>query len=165
MKKINKTFMILAIVGVLGFGINALAHMDKGCGPSGWGNHGSGRHHRGWSGPGYGHMMGDLNDDDFNKMDEERQVFFKETEDLRQELSEKHLALKSELIKKNPDVEKAASLQKEVSGIEAKLDQKRVEHMIKMKGMFPNVGRGFMGKGFMGSGPMGGVPGNGGCRR
>ena len=68
-------------------------------------------------------------------------------------------------IKKNPDVEKAAGLQKEVSGIEAKLDQKRVEHMIKMKGMFPNVGRGFMGKGFMGSGPMGGVPGNGGCRR
>ncbi len=164
MKKISKIFMILAVVGVLGFGINAFAHMGmgQGYGPSGWGNHGSGWNHMGSGGPGYGHMMGDLNDDDFKKMDEERRDFFKETETLRQEVYQKELALESELAKKNPDVLKAVSLQKEVSGFKAQLDQKRIEHMIRIRGILPDAGSRYMGRGHM----MGYGSGYGGdCRR
>ena len=162
MKKINKMFMILAVVGVLGFGINAFANMGKGYGSSGWGNHGSSGRHMGWHDSGYGHMMNDLNDDDFKKMDEERQAFFKETETLRREVYQKELALESELAKKNPDTQKAVSLQKEISGFKAQLDQKRIEHMIRMRGIVPNAGRGFMGMGRM----MGSGPGYGGdCQR
>ncbi len=164
MKKISKIFMILAVVGVLGFGINAFANMGmgQGYGPSRWGNHGSGWNHMGSGGPGYGHMMGDLNDDDFKKMDEERRDFFKETETLRQEVYQKELALESELAKKNPDVLKAVSLQKEVSGFKAQLDQKRIEHMIRIRGILPDAGSRYMGRGHM----MGYGSGYGGdCRR
>jgi Spy/CpxP family protein refolding chaperone len=162
MKKISKLFIILVVVGVLGFGINAFAHMGKGYGPSGWGNHGSGGHHMGSGGPGYGHMMGDLNDDDFKKMEEERRAFFKETETLRREVYQKELALESELAKKNPDAQKAVSLQKEISDFKAQLDQKRIEHMIRMRGIFPDAGGRYMGRGHM----MGYGSGYGGdCRR
>jgi hypothetical protein len=46
--------------------------------------------------------------------------------------------------KKNPDADKAGALQKEISELESELDQKRVDHMIKMRKLSPNDGRGFM---------------------
>jgi len=154
--------MILAVVGVLGFGINAFAHMGKGYGSSGWGNYGPGMNHKGWGGPGYGHMMGDLNHDDFKKMDEERRAFFKETETLRHEVYQKEQALESELAKKNPEARTAASLQKEISGFKAQLDQKQIEHMIRMREILPDAGSRYMGRGHM----MGYGSGYGGdCRR
>ena len=163
MKKGNKIVMTLAVVGILGFGITAFAHMGQGYGPSGWGHNGPGWHRMGWGGPGYGHMMGNMNDEDYKKMDKERQTFFKETESLRQAVYQKELALESELAKKNPDVQKAADLQKEISGFNAQLDQKRIDHMIRMRGILPDIGSRFMGRGPM----MGYGSGNaaGGCWR
>ena len=43
----------------------------------------------------------------------------------------------------DPDVKKAQELQKEISNLEATIDQKRIDHMIKMKKINPHAGRGY----------------------
>ena len=149
----NKALMVLTVVAVIGFGAYAFADWGMGYGRHGWGHHGPGWHHGGWSGPGYGYTKGDLSDDQIERLEKERESFYKATEDLRQDVYAKELELKSELSKKNPDIQKAAKLQKEISGLEAKIDQKRIDHLIKMKKINPNAGRMFMGRGGMGYGP------------
>ena len=52
--------------------------------------------------------------------------------------------MRSELFKENPDVSKAGALQKEISELESDLDQKRISHMIKIRKLNPNAGRGYM---------------------
>ena len=85
-----------------------------------------------------------LNDEDIKALDEERSAFFKATEGIRQDLYSKQLELRSELYKENPDTTKAGALQKEISELESELDQKRIDHMIKVRKLSPNAGRGFM---------------------
>ena len=148
--------MVLTVLAVIGFGAYAFAHGEKGYDRNGWGHHGSGWHHGGWNGPGYDNMMRDLSDDEIEKLEKERETFYRATEDLRQDVYTKELALKSELSKENPDTQKAAKLQKEISGLEAKIDQKRIDHLIKMKKINPNAGRMFTGRGGMGYGPSNG---------
>lgn len=148
----SKALMIITIVAVIGFGTYAFAGWGMGYDHHG----GSGWHHEGRGGPGYGHMMNDLGDAEIEKMENERNAFFKATENLRQDLYAKELELKTELYKENPDTRKAAKLQKEISNLEAKLDQKRIDHMVKMRKINPDAGRGFMGRGPMGYGPSSG---------
>ena len=136
----------LAVVAMIGVGATAFA---------GWG-HGPGRHHEGWGGYEYGPgaMMGNLSDEEIKALEQERQAFFKDTEKIRQELYSKDLELRSELAKEAPDAAKASRLQTEISKLEAQLDQKRVDHMLKMRKLNPNAGRGYMmGRGGMGYGP------------
>ncbi len=59
--------------------------------------------------------------------------FTKGTEDLRQKLYEKEMALRSELAKENPDVQVASNLQREISGLEGDLSQKRLDFELKMR--------------------------------
>ena len=152
MKKnyVIKSIMILAIVAILGLGVNAFAGWGMGSGP--------GFHHRGWGEPGYGCMMYNLSDDDLNKLAQQRRDFFEATRDLRYDIYEMQLDLRSELAKKIPDAEKAIKLQQEISKLESKLDQNRIDHMIKMKKINPNIGRGFMERGRKGYGPSFGGP-------
>lgn len=157
MRNVNmrKLFTVIAVVALVGLGATAFADWGGG----GW-HRGSGYHHRGWGGgpgSGYGPMMDDLSDDEIKVFEKERQAFFKETESLRQDLYSKELELRSELAKENPDAKQAASIQKEISNLETQLDQKRVDHMIKMRKINPNAGRGYM----MGRGGMGYGPGSG----
>ena len=108
---------------------------------------------RGFRGRGY---APELSEEEWKKLDEQRRVFFEATDDLRQELYSKRLEIDSELAKKNPDVGKAAGLQKELSNLKAQIDQKRIEHLIEVRKINPNAGRGFAGRGkrgFMRSGP------------
>lgn len=134
----SRAVMVVAILAIVGFGTYAYA---------GWGmgydHHGPRWHHGDGDEPGYGNMMGDLSDDDIAALEKEREVFFKAIENLRQDIYAKRLALRSELAKKDPDVKKAKDLQKEISDIEAKIDQERVDHMIKMRKINPNAGRGY----------------------
>ncbi len=65
---------------------------------------------------------------------------------------EKQLELKSVMAKKEPDVEKAKTLQKELSDYQAQFDMKRVEHLIRMKKINPYLGRGFLEGNFKGRG-------------
>ncbi len=86
------------------------------------------------------------------RLDENRRAFFEETRNLRENLYQKELELRSELAKADPDAQKAADLQTEVSNLTAQLDQKRIAHRIKMKKENPEffAGRGY-GKGGRGS--------------
>lgn len=148
MKRIaNKMVCILTVFTIIGFSAYAFAG-----GKTGYGRHHGGWHHGGNECPGYGFMAGDLNEEDIQKLDEQREAFFKSTEDLRQERYQKRLTMESEFAKKNPDPKKVANLQKEISDLTAKIDQKRIEHMIEMKKINPGFGTGFMGPGMMGHG-------------
>jgi zinc resistance-associated protein len=169
--KTGKIFMVLVIAAVLAIAVTSFAgwgrgHMDYGypMGP-GYGMH------RGWmDGPrGYGGQgyRGDLSDEDIAKLDQERQAYFEATLDLRENLYQKELELRSELAKADPDAKKAAGLQKEISSLESQLDQKRLEHRIKMRNDFPRFGAGGYGYGprgrGMGRGMYGGGYGPGSC--
>jgi len=165
MKKIltNKSLMVLTIVAVLGFGAYAFA--DWGMGPGmmgGRGNYGPGWHHGGYGYNGYGDMMGNFSDDEIQEMNSQRNKFFKATEDLRQDLYAKQLELRSELAKENPVPKRASNIQNDISKLQAQLDQKRIDHMVDMRRINPNAGRGFIGNGGMGYGAMGYGAGPGG---
>jgi zinc resistance-associated protein len=159
----SKIIVVLTVFTVLGFGTYAFA--DSGMG---YGRHHGRRdfHEPRWQGdgygcPGYGYMEGDLSDEDLQKLDEKREAFFKSTQDLRQNMYQKQLALESELAKKNPNAKIAADLQKEISDLRSQMDQKRVELMIEMKKLNPDFGRGWMGHGMMGYGFDRGYRGHG----
>ena len=159
MKNVNvgKIVLVISVVALLGIGVNAFAGRGKG-----W-HHGSGWQRDGWGmgGPGYGY---NLSDEEIKVLEKERQAFFNETESIRQDLYAKDLELRGELAKETPNAKKAARLQTELSKLESQLDQKRVDHMIKMRKLNPNAGRG---RGFMGGGGMGYGPryGGGNCWR
>jgi zinc resistance-associated protein len=139
--KSSKVIVILTVIAIAGFSAYGFADWGMGYG-------------------GQGHM-GNLSADEIGALDQERAAFFKATEDLRQDIYARDLELRSELAKQNPDTRKAAKLQKDISELVTQLDRKRVEHVIKMKKINPNAGRGFMGRGnkrygMMGPGMMGG---------
>lgn len=164
MKRIaNKILVVLTVVAVMGFGGYAFA--DEGMGyerhHGGWGHNEPGRHHGGYECPGYGYMTGNLSEEDIQKIGEQREAFFKSTEDLRLKLYQKRLAMESEFAKKNPDAKNAENLQKEISDIRAQIDQKRIAHLIEMKKIYPGLGAGFMGSGMMGHGYGRGYKGGG----
>lgn len=168
--KTGKFFMVLAIVAVLGIAVTSFAGWGRG--HWGYGQHmGAGYGmHRGWddSPRGYGSQgyQSDLNEEDIANLDKERRAFFEATSELREELYQKELELRSELAKPEPDAKKAAGLQKEISNLEGQLDQKRLDQQIKMRKDFPrSENRGYGGMG-MGRGMYGGGygRGGGGCR-
>lgn len=145
-KTSSKMLMVLAIVTIVGFGAYAFGDMGGGYGSRGWGHHGRGGYHMGWGGPGYG---SDLSEDEYKKLDEERQTFFKETESLRQDIYDKELALERELTKESPDAKKAARLHKELSELETRFEQKEIDHHLAVRKINPRMGRGYMGRGGM----------------
>ena len=162
---LSKGIFILAIVVTMGLVAPAYAGWSGG----GYGHMGGGWHHRGWGGPGYGGFYQDLTDEQRQAMEQERRAFFKDTDQLRQNLYAKELELKSELAKETTDPKKASDIQSDISKLEAELNQKRLDHAIKMKKINPNAGRGYMmggrGRGGMrGYGPGAGRgPGGGYC--
>ena len=86
-------------------------------------------------------FAGNLSDEDQNDLVKERQAFFAETQDLRQDIRQKRLELQSELAKKNPDAQKAVGLHKDISKLAAEFAQKRLAFFLKMKKINPNFGR------------------------
>ncbi len=149
----NKAIMILSVIAILAFGAYAFADWGMGYGHHrGWGHYGQDMHQRGWEGSGYGHMMGDFSEEQNRKLDKERNAFYEATEGLREEIYGKELELRTELSRTNPDAKKAASLQKNISKLEARLNQKQIDHMIAVKKINPDAGRGFMERGPRGYG-------------
>ncbi len=89
------------------------------------------------------HMQGiQLTDEQIQKLNEERAKFHSITQDVRQQLHEKELFLRAEFAKKNPDAAAAASIQKEISELNSKMDQMRLEHRLEMKKIDPALGSG-----------------------
>ena len=151
---IKKIFMVTLIV-IMGFYGRAFAHSGMGYGHHyGWGYPMYGMHQGGYGGPGCGNW-GELSEDQVQKLYKEHAAFFEATQDLRGRLYQKRLELRSELAKENPDTNKAAALQKEISELKAEFDQKRLNHFLNMKKISPDIGRGFGGRyGMMGPGMM-----------
>jgi Spy/CpxP family protein refolding chaperone len=145
------TFVTAGMLFMIGYGVDAFA---------GWG--GGGRGPCWGAGGGYGGSA--LSAEQYQQMDAQRQAFFAATADLRQQIYEKDLALRQELAKENPDVAAAGKLQKELSKLEGDLEQKRLEHMIAMRQINPNAGKGYTARGSRGPG-AGGCGGGGGGPR
>ena len=134
--------------------VSAFAHGPGWGMGGGWGHHGPGWHHRGDYGQRYDDQM---SKEEYKQWEQKREAFFTETQDLRSSLYEKERELQNELAKSEPDAAKASGLQKEISELQSKLDQKRIDHMIEMRKLNPNAGRGFIAGGpMMGYGPRGG---------
>jgi len=162
-KHVGMILMVLVMVGFIGFSATSYAGWGRGggyCAGQGAGNCPRG----GFGGQGFG---GNLTDEEIGIMQKERNAFLESTRELREKHYQKELELRAELAKQSPDAKKAAELQKEVSGFESELDQKRLDHRLKMKKDYPQIyGKGFGG----GFGPRGGMgpgygrgPGRGAC--
>lgn len=128
--------------GMMGYGPQMAGPGYDGRGPGMMG-YGPGMN-RGFRGYGY---PGDLKEEDIRKLNEQRNAFLEETKNLRNDLYEKRFELRSELARQKPDSEKAVKLQKEISELKNQFDQKRIGHMLEMKKINPNTGRGFAGRG------------------
>jgi len=95
---------------------------------------------------------GDLTDEQMMALNAEKKAFFKETRDIKQEIKAKTLELRAALAPKMPDARKAMIIQKELSYLNAKLDQMGIDHFMKVKKIDPYVmfmpkGKGMMKKG------------------
>ena len=154
---LTRGIVILAAIATVGLVATAYA----GWGSGGYGHMGRGWGHMGWFGPGNGGDYPALTDEQRQTMEQERRTFFEETNDLRQNLYTKELALRSELAKADADAQNAAAIQNDISKLEAELDQKRLDHVVKMKQVNPDAGRGFMMGGRGRGGRMGYGPGTG----
>jgi len=139
----KKLIVVLTVAAVIGIGTYAFGHMGGSYGYYGR-MHGGPGMHQGYYGESGNDYRTDLKDEDLKALEEERRAFLKATDSVRQNLYSKELELQSELYKENPDVAKAGALQKEISDLKSTLDQKRIDHMIKMRKLSPNDSRGFM---------------------
>ena len=148
---LKKGLMVLVVAAVIGFGAYAFAHMEADFDHHSWMHPGGGMHHYGYGTPGYGYP-GDLSDEERKALDKERKEFFETAENLRGDIYSKQLELQSELAKDNPDNQIVLELQNKISELEAELDQKRLEHRMKMRKVSPHGGREFMGGYHMGYG-------------
>lgn len=176
-RSVKGLIVVVAVLSIVGIAGMALA--DWGYGRGG----GMGRGYRAGDCPGYGagngygnqqgnrgRFQSQLSDEEIAALEKEREAFLKETETLRTEMEVQSLALRSELAKKTPDAQKAAELQKALSELESQFSQKRLNHMLRVREINPDLGHGFSGRGFKGRGNhgrgyMAGGFGNGNCRR
>ncbi len=149
MRNFKTAIITIASVSLIGMSASAFAH----------GGMGPGRYGKGY-GPG---NCSQLSQEEYEQVQKQRNAFFKETEGLRNEIFEKERALQNELAKETPDAAKASELQKELSGLQAQFDQKRINQMVEMRKLTPNAGSGYwmggprMGRGhghMMGNGAM-----------
>ena len=150
MRTLRNVIITIASVAAIGLGVNAFAHGGMGWG-GGSGHQGAGMHYQG----GYDARYGDqLSKEEYKQFEQKREAFFKETQDIRASLFEKERELQGELAKTEPDATNASRLQKEISELQAKFDQKRIEHMVEMRKLNPKAGPGSMSGGpMMGNGP------------
>ncbi len=148
MKSNTMKTVIVGLVAVAVIAVGAVAFAGKGMGNQdddrGYGGHGN--HHR-RGGCGYGQMMADLTPEQREQMESERQAFFDATKRERQDLYAKQLEMRAEMAKNEPDLKKASTLQTAVTELQGRLDQKRLSHIMAMRKIHPDVGRGFMMKG------------------
>ncbi|MCB2144923.1 MAG: periplasmic heavy metal sensor [Deltaproteobacteria bacterium] len=166
MKTNSMRTVIVSLAAVAVMAVGATAFAGKGMGnqddEGGYGGYGN-QSRRG--GCAYGQMNANLTPEQREQMETERQAFFDATKMERQDLYAKRLELRAEMAKSQPDLSKASALQEEVSALQGRLDQKRLSHIMAMRKINPDAGRGFMmdGRGMghhgMGQG-MGYGPGN-----
>jgi zinc resistance-associated protein len=150
---LKKALVVIGITLLAGFVVSQVyAHGPGG----GWGYMmGPGMMGGGWYGgpmigPGYGGYMGYGPGGYYWETREQAEKwdkFYDETRDARQQLRQKYLELDELLSKKSPDESKVLAKQKEISQLEAQLEEKELQFRLKT----PDIGRG--GYGFYCHGP------------
>jgi Spy/CpxP family protein refolding chaperone len=157
--KVNKTTIgILAVVLTVGIAALAFAHGGYGGGYGmgpGYGGYMMGQGYGGMMGPGYGGpMMGygsgygsynngsgawgnNLPEKDAAALNASREKFFNATQDLRNQIEEKQVALNNEMASATPDKGKVIQLQKEISGLQTEFDQKALAHRLEVRRLVP----------------------------
>ena len=150
----KNVIITIVSIAVLGIGINTFAHAG-GMGRGGdWGRHGGGINCQGGYGKG---SVDQMSPEAYKQFEQKREAFMSETLDLRTSLFEKERELRNEMAKDEPDVAEASRIQKEISELQSQFDQKRIAHMVEMRKLNPEAGRGFMAGGpRMGYGQRGG---------
>ena len=90
-----------------------------------------------------------LTEEQRSQLDKLRQKFFDETAQLRTEILSKRAELRILLNTSNPDVEKVKGLQKDISDLEAKMAQERINFLLEARKINPDLplGTGF-GRGY-----------------
>ena len=138
--------IVLMVTALIGFGANVFAADPDQSTPMG--RQGKGMHGDGpmmGDGAGMGKNMPNLTPEETQKFEAERNAFRDATKDLKRSIYQKHLELQSEMIKKDPDRNKATAIQKEISDLQAQMDQKRLEHRFNLKQINPDLGSGMGG--------------------
>jgi len=149
----NVKIMLIAALAILFSGLYASADRGRGCDNYHRMHQGQGWHHRGHDSAGCG-QFDNLGEDEIKKLDAERTAFFEATKGLRQKIYQKRLELASELAKEDPDAAVASVIQKEISDFKAQMAQQRLEHILRVRKINPDLGRRFWGGGPMGPGMM-----------
>jgi zinc resistance-associated protein len=144
MKSRFKKVAIVLFFAMLGAAPFAFAH--GGYGGPGYGGH--------MMGPGYGgHMMGygghmgwwgdrddgGLNQEQAEKLQTARESFYRENRELRDSIYDKSAEIRSELSKQNPDRGRLNELQKELSQLESRFDQKRLDYQLEVRKILPQT--------------------------
>ncbi|MGA6925696.1 MAG: periplasmic heavy metal sensor [Desulfosarcina sp.] len=129
----------LATVAMVVVGVDAFAGQGRG------GQNGDGgiHHRRGGNCPN-DYRNPDLTPEQRQQMDAARQAYVDATQQDRQDLYANRLALRAEVAKRNPDPQKAADIQKAVSELQSTLDRKRLKHIMALRKINPDAGRGFL---------------------
>ncbi len=83
-----------------------------------------------------------LTEEECTQMDEMNKKFLEETAEFRESLFEKSKELNTILASEEPDEKKAKALQKEISDLQAKLAEKRLDYRLEMARIFPESGPG-----------------------
>ena len=130
MKKLTTIIGILLLAGVVAVPVMAW-------GP-GWGR---GHHMMGYGGGGPEYGRGDyrnLTSKQKSSLDVLDRKFYDETRDLRDQVWAKSRELGSVLNNSSPDLEKAKTLQKEMSDLRAKLDEKTLYYELEVRKIAPD---------------------------
>jgi zinc resistance-associated protein len=141
MKRLTTIIGILVLAGAVAVPVMA------------WGPHWvRGHHMMGYwgSGPEYGRGdYGNLTSEQKSSLDALDRKFYEETRDLRDQIWTKSRELDSVLNSSNPDLDKAKALQKEISDLRAKLDEKTVTYELEARKIAPDqrLGHGY-GRGY-----------------
>jgi hypothetical protein len=151
-----KSLPILLLMVFWGVPAPGFADWGMGYGPyPRWGHHRMHAWHHGAEESCTVGYWGNLSEEDIQKLEKERTDFFEDTKNLRANIYQKRLELKSELAKENPDAQRAAELQTEISKMKAEFDQKRLSHFLNIRKINPDMRAGFgRGYGMMGPGKM-----------
>ena len=156
MKKLVITLAIGLLITTLAIPVFA---RGRGWGMGGhmMGNRGGGSGSCGQYDRGYGYQ----NPEERTRQDQRGEAFYNDTAELRNQIRTKSGELDTLLNSPNPDPEKAKSLQKDISELRAKMDEKRLNYELEARKSAPggSYGRGYdrgYGPQMRGFGSMGG---------
>ena len=138
MKKLGMTLAIGVLMTSLAMPVFA---RGRGMGGHMGGSWGGGPGSCGQYDRGYGYQ----NPDAWSRQDQRDETFYRDTAKIRDQIRAKSAELDTLLNSPNPDLERARSLQKEISELQAKMDEKRLNYELEERKRNPETrsGRGY----------------------